>query len=49
MQSWLSGTQSPVNVDVQIAEHIVQQAEVKLREAVNRNFEEPLAHLNYFG
>ena len=48
VQSWLSGSQNSVSVDAAVAEHITVSAEVKLREAVKRNFEEPLARLHWF-
>ncbi len=48
VQSWLSGGSTTVNVECKVAEHIIQAASSKLREAVKRNFEEPEAHLNWF-
>ena len=48
VQSWLSGGTTTVNVECKVAEHIVNIACNKLKEAVKRNFEEPEAHLNWF-
>ena len=37
-----------MNVECKVAEHIVNVACYKLKEAVKRNFEEPEGHLNWF-
>jgi dynein heavy chain len=48
IQSWLAGGQQTVNVDVQVADHILQAATNKLKEAAKRNFEDPELHLKWF-
>ena len=49
MQSWLAGGNTTLNVDAKVADHIVGKAIATLKEAVNRYFEEPNLHLQWFG
>jgi len=46
VQSWLS--LGSINVDATVADHIIQEANKKLRDAVKRNFEDPEQHLQWF-
>ncbi|XP_064633435.1 dynein axonemal heavy chain 12-like isoform X2 [Lineus longissimus] len=48
VQSWLAGGNTTVNTDVNVAQHIVDAATFKLKEACQRNFEEPQLHLQSF-
>ena len=48
MQSWLAGGNTTLNVDAKVADHIVKNANAKLKEAVRRNFEDPESHLHWF-
>ena len=48
MQYWLSGGSNATATDAVVAEHIIQAAHVKLKDAVRRNFEDPKAHLQSF-
>lgn len=49
IQSWLAGSSSTDTIDAAVASHIVANAKEKLRDAVKRNFEDPTAHLDWFG
>ena len=49
VQSWLAGGTTTVNTDAHVADHIVAAAQAKLKEAVKRNFEDPQAHLQWYG
>ena len=46
VQSWLTGGNT--NVDAIVADHIIEEANRKLRDSVRRNFEEPQQHLQWF-
>jgi dynein heavy chain len=48
VQSWLAGGNTTVNTDVIVAQHIVDASTFKLKEACQRNFEEPQLHLQSF-
>ena len=48
VQSWLAGGSTTVNTDAHVADHIVHAAQIKLKEAVKRNFEDPQAHLQWY-
>ena len=48
VQSWLAGGSSTQNTDAKVADHIVNIATLKLKDAVRRNFDEPKAHLQWF-
>jgi len=47
VQSWLS--LGNTNVDATVVDHVIEEANQKLRDAVRRNFEEPEQHLQWFG
>ena len=49
IQSWLAGSTSADVIDAVVADHIIANAKEKLRDAVKRNFEDPTAHLQWFG
>ena len=49
VQSWLAGSNTTSTTDAKVAEHIIQGARQKLKEAVRRYFEEPDALLKWYG
>ncbi|XP_071807320.1 dynein axonemal heavy chain 12-like isoform X1 [Asterias amurensis] len=48
VQSWLSGTNDLNSIDVAIADHIIDEAKKKLKEACKLNFEGPTQHLQSY-
>ena len=46
VQSWLS--LGSTNVDASVVDHVIDEANKKLRDAVRRNFEDPELHLQWF-
>jgi len=46
VQSWLAGGNT--NVDAVVVDHVIEESNRKLRDAVRRNFEEPAQHLQWF-
>ena len=46
VQSWLVGGNA--YVDAVVVDHVIEEANRKLRDAVRRNFEEPEQHLQWF-
>lgn len=49
MPSWLSGTTSPVNIDTELPEHVLQWALNTLKMAVHQNLEGAKAHYDAYG
>lgn len=45
VNSWLMGGSTPQYVEVNVAEHILQNAYSKLKDAAKRNFEAPQVYL----
>jgi len=46
IQSWLTGGNT--NVDAVVADHVIGEANRKLRDAIRRYFEEPEQHRQWF-
>lgn len=48
VQSWLAGSSTMATTDAKVAEHIILNAQQKLREAIKHYFEEPDALLKWY-
>lgn len=48
VQSWLSGTNDLSNIDVTVADHVINRCTTKLKEACKVNFEGPQEHLQSY-